>query len=57
MMTKERSMKILNFMILGTGVLLLRRGNISHTVKMHFFPLKIFFSAPGYMSPSEKSLK
>ena len=37
MMTKEGSNKIVNFMTPGAGVLVLGRGHISHTVKMHYF--------------------
>ena len=37
MMTKEGSTKIINFLTPGAGVLLLGRGYISHTVKMHYF--------------------
>ena len=35
MMNKEGSTKIVNFMTLGAGVLVLGRGLISHIVKMH----------------------
>ena len=37
MMTKEGSTKIVNFMTLVVGVLVLGRGHISHRVKMHYF--------------------
>ena len=37
MITKERSTKIVNFMTPGRGVHVLRRGHISHIVKMHYF--------------------
>ena len=36
MMTKEGSTKSVNFMISGTGVLVLGHGDISHIVKMHY---------------------
>ena len=36
-MTKEGSTKIVNLMTLGVGVLVTRRGHISHVVKMHYF--------------------
>ena len=49
MMTKEGSTKIVNFMTLGVGVLVLGRGHISHRVKMHYF-FKIFFSTPRHRS-------
>ena len=34
--TKEGSTKIVNFMTLGAGVLVLGCGDISHIVKMHY---------------------
>ena len=34
---QEGSIKIVNFMTLGAGVLVLRRGRVSHIVKMHYF--------------------
>ena len=37
MVTKEGSTKILTFMTPGAGVLVLRRGHISHRVKMDYF--------------------
>ena len=37
MMTKEGSIKIVNFMTPGAGVLALGCGHISHIVKMHYF--------------------
>ena len=37
MMTKEGSNKIVNFITPGEGVLLQRRGHISHIIKMHYF--------------------
>ena len=37
MMTKEGSTKIINFMTLGAGVLVLGHDHISHSVKMHYF--------------------
>ena len=37
MMTKEGSTKIINFITLRAGVLVLGRGRISHKVKMHFY--------------------
>ena len=37
MMTKEGSIKIVNFMTPGAGVLALGCGYISHIVKMHYF--------------------
>lgn len=37
MMTKEWSIKTVNFMNPGTGVLILERGHIGHTLKMHYF--------------------
>ena len=46
MMTKEGSTKIVNFMTPWTGVLVLGRGHISHTVKLYYF-VKIFFSTPA----------
>ena len=36
-MTKERSTKIVNFMTLWTGDLVLRCGHLSHIVKMYYF--------------------
>ena len=36
-MTKEGSTKIVNLMTPGAGVRVLRRGHISHRVKMHCF--------------------
>ena len=46
MMTKEGSIKIVNFMTPGEGVLVLGRGHINQRVKMHYF-FKNFFSTPG----------
>ena len=43
MMTKEGSTKIVNFMTLGAGALVLECGHISHIVKC-IISLKIFFS-------------
>ena len=37
MITKEGSIKIINFMTSGVCVLVLRCVHLSHTVKMHFF--------------------
>ena len=37
MMNKEGSTKIVNFMTPGEGVLVLGRGHISNSVKMHYF--------------------
>ena len=37
MITKEGPTKIIAFMTPGAGVLVLGRGHISHTVKMHYF--------------------
>ena len=37
MITKEGSTKIIAFMAPGAEVLVLGRGHISHTVKMHYF--------------------
>ena len=37
MMTKEGSTKIVNFMTPGVGVVVLRRGHISHIMNMHYF--------------------
>ena len=37
MMTKEGSIKIINFMTPGAGVLVLMRGHIFRIVKMHYF--------------------
>ena len=39
MMTKEKSTKIVNSMSSGTGVLVLRRGYISHMVKWEMFSI------------------
>ena len=36
-MTNEESALIVNFMTLGTGVLLLGHGHIRYTVKMQYF--------------------
>ena len=36
MMTKEKSIKIVNFTTLEAGVLVIGRGLISHTVKIHY---------------------
>ena len=44
-MTKEESTKSVNLMTPVVGDLVLGRGHISHTVKMHCF-LKIFFNIP-----------
>ena len=41
MMTNGESTKIVNFMILGEGVLVLGRSHVSHIVQMHYFS-KIF---------------
>ena len=38
-MTREGSTPIVKFMILGAGVLVLRRDHISRIVKMHLFSL------------------
>ena len=54
MTTKEGSTKIENFMTLGAGVLALRRGHISHIVKIHYFFKKIFFSTQWYGSDKLK---
>ena len=45
MITKERSTKIIIFMLPGSGVLVLGRGHICHIVKMHYF-FKKKFSLP-----------
>ena len=45
MMTKEGSIKIVNFMTPGEGVLVLRRGHISHRVKMHYFFKNLLFNS------------
>ena len=37
MMTKEVSIKIVNFVTPKAGVLVLGCGNISHIVKLHYF--------------------
>ena len=37
MMSKEVYTKIVDFMTLGAGVLVLERGHISHMVKTHYF--------------------
>ena len=37
MLTKEGSTKIVNFMTLGAGVLVLGCGHISHLMKIHYF--------------------
>ena len=37
MITKEGSIKIINFMTPGAGVLVLGHGIISHIRKMHYF--------------------
>ena len=37
MMTKEGSTKIVNFLTLGAGALVLECGHISHIVEMHYF--------------------
>ena len=37
MKTKEGYTKIINFMTLGAGVLVLECGHISHIVKIHYF--------------------
>ena len=39
MMTKEGSTQIVNFMTLGTGVLMLGRGHISHIVNIYYLLL------------------
>ena len=44
-MTKEESTKSVNLITPGVGDLVLGRGHISHTEKMHCF-LKIFFNIP-----------
>ena len=46
MMTKEGSIKIVNFMTHGAGVLVLGPGHISHKVKMHYF-FKNLILLPG----------
>ena len=46
-MTKERSIKIKNYMTPGAGFPVLGRGHISHKVKMHF-SFEIFFSILGH---------
>ena len=46
-MTKEGSTLIVNFMTLGTGVLVLGRGHINHIVKMHYFFKILPFFLPG----------
>ena len=56
MTTKEGSTKIENFMTLGAGVLALRRGHISHIVKIHYFFKKIFFSTQWYGSDKLKAM-
>ena len=38
MMTKKATTKIVNSMILESGVLVLERGPISHLVEVHYFP-------------------
>ena len=47
MMTKEGSIKIVNFMIPGTGVLALGCGHISKIVKRHYFFKKSSSVLPG----------
>ena len=42
-MTKERSSKIVYFMILGARVLVLGHGHTSHLMKIHYFFLKCSF--------------
>ena len=37
MMTKEWSIKAVNFMNQGTGVFMLECGHIGHILKMHYF--------------------
>ena len=46
MMTKEGSIKIVNFMTPGAGVLVLGRGHISHIMKC-IISLKTSFLLPG----------
>ena len=47
MMTKEGDIKIVNFMIPGTGVLALGCGHISKIVKRHYFFKKSSSVLPG----------
>ena len=43
-MTREGSIRIVNFMTLGAGVLVLGRGHISFIVKMHYFLKNLLYS-------------
>ena len=47
MMTKEGSTQIVNFMTLGTGVLMLGRGHISHIVNVLSSTLSIYNTLNG----------
>ena len=48
MMTKEGSTKFVNFMTPKAGVLMQRRGHISHTVKMHYIFENVIIDQTNY---------
>ena len=49
MMTKVGSTKVINFMTLGAGVLVLWRGHISHIVKVHYFFKNLVFYSHAFI--------
>ena len=49
-MTIEGSIKFVNFMTPGAGLLVLGGGHISYVVKMNYFFKNLFFSFPRHRS-------
>ena len=53
MMKKKASIKIVNCMTPGVGVLVLRQCRTSHTVKMHYFFKNLLFSSQAQIRQNE----